>query len=60
MQRSAPAAGAVPIMARRRTTSSGKLALLLATAATAPKMAVTCGGTLSCPVARRYAHLRPS
>ena len=38
-------------MARLRTTSRGNDALLDATAATAPKMAVMCGGTVSSFVA---------
>lgn len=46
----APLVGRVPIMARRRTISSGKLALLDAMAATAPNTIVRCGGTFSCPV----------
>ena len=46
----APAAGEVPIMARRRTISRGKLALEDAMAATAPNIIVMCAGTASCPV----------
>lgn len=42
-------AGRVPIMARRRTISRGKLALLEATAAMAPNAIVMCAGTVSLP-----------
>ena len=53
-----PVAGRVPIMARRRTISSGKLALDEAMAANAPNIIVTCGGTFSCLVDCKQAHCR--